>query len=76
MALPFAGFPVPAQHPCRGHRALDHATRQLLDNSLAPASHQAYHTGQACYRQFCAAFGLVETPATDATLTYFVGHLD
>ena len=26
--------------------------------------------GQACYRQFCASFGIAETPASDATLTY------
>lgn len=68
----FAGL---GQHPCRGHAGLDYATRRLLANSLAPASQQAYRTGQTCYRRFCASFGLPETPATDATLAYFIGHM-
>ena len=71
----FVGFPGPSAHPCRGDRQLDQATRRLLANSLAPASQQAYSTGQVCYRQFCATFRLGETPATDSTLTYFIGHM-
>ena len=75
MAEGFRGFPGPRGHPCLGHPALDRTTRQLLANSLAPASQRAYSAGQACYRQFCSTYGLPETPASDATLTYFIGHL-
>ena len=69
------GFLRGRGHPCEDDYQLLHVTQALLRNSIAPGTRSAYRTGQACFIDFCARYGLSVVPATEATLTFFVGHL-
>ena len=69
------GFPRGAWHPCEGDPQLVGVTRGLLYNSLAPASHCANRTGQRRFPDFCRRYGLTTVPASEETLTFFIGHL-
>lgn len=69
------GFPREVAHPCEGDRQLVAVTRGLLQNSLAPASRHAYSSGQRRFTDFCRRYGLTAVPASEATLTFFIGHL-
>ena len=75
MAGGYPGFSADGRHPCAGDPNLSVATRALLANSLSAASQRAYSAGQECYRSFCHQFGLRPVPASDETLTYFVGYM-
>ena len=69
------GIASGGSHPCAGDAQLVEITQALIHNSIAPATHRAYTTGQRCYIDFCGRYGLPVVPATEATLTFFIGHL-
>ena len=75
MASDYPGFAADGRHPCAMDATLNLATRQLLTNSLSEASRRAYTAGQECFLDFCHRFRLHPVPASDETLTYFVGHM-
>ena len=62
-------------HPCEAGLQLVDITRSLFQNSLAPASRPAYGTGQRHFLEFCRRYRLPVVPASDATPTFFIGHL-
>ena len=69
------GFPRGGRHPCENDSQLAGITSALLVNSLAPASRRAYGTGQRRFVEFCRRYNVTAVPASEATLTYFIGHL-
>ena len=75
MAAGYPGFSADGRNPCTQDPALAVTTRELLSNSLSQASQRAYATGQDCYLAFCQQFRLCPVPASDETLTYFVGYM-
>ena len=75
MGSEYPGFPRGGVHPCESDVHLVKVTRSLLQNSIAPATRRAYGTGQRCFIDFCRRYGLIAVPATEATITFFIGHL-
>ena len=71
----YPGFSADGRHPCARDPGLASVTRGLLANSLSAASQRAYAAGQGSFVSFCQQYGLQPVPASDETLTYFVGDM-
>ena len=67
------GSPRGDWHPCERDVRRVRVTQALVRNSIAPASYHAYRTGQQ-FVVFCRRYGLTAVPASEATLTLFIGH--